>query len=405
MERPHAENNLLEAQQRNMNETPAIDFQEHNAEVKRVWEAYHAGKPYRVPVTLGINPRFTLLNPQYNPEGITFEEYSSDPQTMLDVQVRFFHFVRHNIVFDAEMGLPKDGWDVYVDLQNYYEAAWFGAEVRFYEGEVPDTVPFLTDDRKNLLFSRGLPDPLGGIMRKNLDYAEFFARKRAAGYEHAGRPINRINIAAMGTDGPFTAAANLRGATSICIDIYEDPDYVHRLLDYITQATILRIKTLRALRNEPFKTRSVGFADDSIALLSKEAYREFVLPYHRKFVETFGEGGPHSIHLCGDSTRHFPMLRDELNIQSFDTGFPVDFGWLRKALGPDVTIYGGPRVPLLRDGTPEQVRDEVERVCQSGIMQGGKFVLREGNNLAPGTPLENLRAMYQAALEFGRYDT
>jgi len=384
-----------------MDRLPPVHFEKHNDEVKRVWEAYHAGKPYRVPVTIGINPRFILLNPDHNPQGITFEQYSNDPQTMLDVQVRFFHFVRHNIAFDAEMGLPKDGWDVYVDLQNYYEAAWFGAEVRFYEGQVPDTLPLLKDDRKHLLFDRGLPDPLGGIMRKNLDFAEFFARKRAEGYEYAGRPINRINIAAMGTDGPFTAAANLRGATSICIDIYEDPDYVRQLLDYIMEAAILRIKTLRALRNEPLKTKSVAFADDSIALLSTQAYREFVLPYHRKFLDAFGEGGPHWIHLCGDSTRHFPMLRDELNIQSFDTGFPVDFAWLRKTLGPDVTIYGGPSVPFLRGATPPQVRDEVRRILGTGIMQGGKFVLREGNNLAPGTPLENVRAMYDAALEFG----
>ena len=395
-------------------QTIASDFEEHNAEVRRVWEAFNAGKPYRAPITFGINPRFILLNPAYNPEGITFEQYTNDPQTMLDAQLKFFHFVRHNIVQDQEMGLPKDGWDVYVDLQNYYEAAWFGCEVRFMPGEVPDTVPLLTDDRKNVLFDRGIPDPFGGpspadglrpaggIMRKNLDYAEFFAKRRAEGFEYRGKPIRNIALAAMGTDGPFTAAANLRGATNICIDIYEDPDYVRQLLDYITEATILRIKALRSLKNENLKTQSWGAADDSIALLSCDAYREFVLPAHRRLYGTFSEGGPNSIHLCGDSTRHFPMLRDELNIKSFDTGFPVDFTWLRKTLGPDVTIYGGPSVPLLRDGTPQQVRDEVRRICETDILEGGKFVLREGNNMAPGTPLENIRAMYEAGREFGR---
>lgn len=380
-----------------------LDFEEHNAEVRRVWEAFNAGKPYRVPIVFGINPRFILLNPAYNPQGITFEQYTNDPQTMLEVQLKFSHFVRHNIVQDQEMGLPKDGWDVYVDFQNYYEAAWFGCEVRFCPGEVPDTVPLLSDERKNMLFDRGLPDPFGGIMRRNLDYVEFFARKRAEGFEFHGRPIRNIALAAMGTDGPFTLAANLRGAANICVDIYEDPDYVHRLLDYITQATILRIKALRSLRNEVLKTKSWGAADDSIALLSCEAYREFVLPAHRRLYETFSEGGPNSIHLCGDATRHFLTLRDELNIKSFDTGFPVDFGWLRRTLGPDVTVYGGPSVPLLRNGTPEQVRAEVRRICESGIIEGGKFVLREGNNLAPRTPLENIRAMYEAGREYGRF--
>jgi uroporphyrinogen-III decarboxylase len=96
-------------------------------------------------------------------------------------------------------------------------------------------------------------------------------------------------------------------------------------------------------------------------------------------------------------------MRDELNVQSFDTGFPVDHGWLREELGPDVRIQGGPHVELLRTGTPAQIREETRRILQSGVMEGGKFVLREGNNLAPGTPEENVAAMYAACREFGRY--
>jgi uroporphyrinogen-III decarboxylase len=36
-------------------------------------------------------------------------------------------------------------------------------------------------------------------------------------------------------------------------------------------------------------------------------------------------------------------------------------------------------------------------------MEGGRFVLREGNNLAPGIPLENLWAMYDTVKEYGVY--
>ena len=35
--------------------------------------------------------------------------------------------------------------------------------------------------------------------------------------------------------------------------------------------------------------------------------------------------------------------------------------------------------------------------------EGGKFVLREGNNLAPFTPVANVAAMYAACKAFGRY--
>jgi uroporphyrinogen-III decarboxylase len=37
-------------------------------------------------------------------------------------------------------------------------------------------------------------------------------------------------------------------------------------------------------------------------------------------------------------------------------------------------------------------------------MRGGKFILREGNNLAPGTPIENVAAMYEACKKFGPYE-
>mgnify|MGYP005871400093 FL=1 len=54
-------------------------------------------------------------------------------------------------------------------------------------------------------------------------------------------------------------------------------------------------------------------------------------------------------------------------------------------------------------GTPRAVRAEARRILQSGVMDGGKFVLREGNNLAPFTPVANVAAMYAACKEFGRY--
>ena len=46
------------------------------------------------------------------------------------------------------------------------------------------------------------------------------------------------------------------------------------------------------------------------------------------------------------------LLQAKLNVQSFDTGFPVDFGRLRRELGPGVQILGGPSVMRLQAGPP-----------------------------------------------------
>lgn len=383
---------------------PDMDFRAHNEEVKAVWDAYRAGKPIRVPVVLGLNVRYYLFSPWLNPRGITFQAYTEDPDLMLETQLMFQHYVRHNLFFDAEMGMPSEAWPgVHVDLQNYYEAAWFGCPVHYREGQVPDTSPILGDDNKRMLFDAGMPDPFtDGIMAKNVRFYERLM-ERVKDHTFMGLPVAWVLPSGLGTDGPFTAAANLRGATEICLDVYEDPEFVRELLDFITEATIVRIKAWRSKLGHDPKPQVWGIADDSIQLLSTETYCEFVLPCHKRLVEELAGSGPHSIHLCGDATRHFKTIRDELNINGFDTGYPVDFAWLRKELGPDVHINGGPTVGFLLRATPSEVRDEVRCILSTGITEGGKFVLREANNVSPGIPEENIAAMYQAAREYGRY--
>lgn len=172
----------------------------------------------------------------------------------------------------------------------------------------------------------------------------------------------------------------------------------------MTTAIITRIKAYRQRLGHPEKANPWGFADDSIETLSLKTYAALIYPFHKRLVEELAEPGVRiSIHLCGNAQRHFVFLRDHLNVRSIDTGFPIDHGMARRELGTDVELIGGPAVPLLRWGTPQQVREETMRVLQSGVMEGGKFILREGNNLAPATPLENLWTMYETAKEYGRY--
>lgn len=301
------------------------------------------------------------------------------------------------------MGLPE-AWDVHVDFQNSYEAGWLGCPLRYLDGEVPDTLPLLQqDDRKNLLFDRGIPDPFaGGLMQRNWEYYDYFRRRREEGFTWQGRPLGAVSPTGLGTDGPVTVACNLRGAGEFYLDLARDPDYACRLMRFITEAAILRINAYRERLGLPVP-QGLHFADDAIQSISIPTYRELVLPFHRQLVESLSTPGPNGIHLCGDATRFFRLLRDELGVRAFDTGYPIDFGWVRRQVGPEVEIKGGPAVPFLQTSSPAQVREEVRRILSSGITEGGRFVLREANNLPPGVSLENLRAMYAAVEEFGWY--
>ena len=136
-------------------------------------------------------------------------------------------------------------------------------------------------------------------------------------------------------------------------------------------------------------------------------YEEWILPLHELWYSEMSTSTVANrkrfIHLCGDATRHFPLISTTLGVSHFDTGFPVNHGALRQALGPDVEISGGPMVSLIKDGTAEACYQEAARILQSGIKEGGRFILQEANNLPPCVPAANLQAIYRACLEFGRY--
>lgn len=379
------------------------EFRSHNEEALAVWEAYRAGAPIRPPVIVETDTRFFMLDDVVNPKQvISFRDYSEDATTMMDFQLRAAAWRGFNIapICDDVAGLP-DTFTVKVDMQRYFDAAFFGAEIEYLPDQTPDTKPLLEGDDKNLLFDRGLPDPLtgGAFAQAHRLYADM-AERIEGGFAYEGRPVE-IAPFGIATDGPMTVATNLRGV-ELYTDFYTDPDYVHRLLDLIVEGTITRIKAHREFFGLPEVSDSWFYADDAVQMISTDMVSEFVIPAHHKLNDTLTSAERIAMHLCGDATRHFAFLRDELGVYSFDTGFPVDFGRLREAVGPEVEILGGPRVTLLLNGTPEEVSVETKRILLSGIQEGGRFILREANDLAPRTPLENVRAMYDTARKVGR---
>jgi hypothetical protein len=99
-----------------------IDYARHNAEVRTIWDTFRRGAPIRVPMILGINPRYTTFGHPANPRTTTFEQYFTDPEVMLTRQLEHQSWVHRYVPQDVEMGPPEAGWEVYVVFQNSYGA-------------------------------------------------------------------------------------------------------------------------------------------------------------------------------------------------------------------------------------------------------------------------------------------
>ena len=53
-------------------------------------------------------------------------------------------------------------------------------------------------------------------------------------------------------------------------------------------------------------------------------------------------------------------------------------------------------------GTPEEVIEEVKHLMETYKRQDGRFLMTMGNGSTPDWKIENLTALYEASLEYGR---
>lgn len=383
-----------------------IDYREHNEKVKALLDAEKSGRNSRVLMKISSNPRMILSDPALNPDGVEFETYIEDPAVMLDVQCRFAEYLADYLVWDKIMGFDNvEGIALWPDSQNLLEPEWFGCQPVWHGTSSPGTRPCLTEADKHEFTARPFPEIHKGITGKALDFTSYFEDLKCRGYEYKGKPITEAGRAGLSTDGPFTVGCCILGATELCVSIYEDPEFVRDFLSYITDATIFRIKKLRSLYELPELSQDLVFADDSIALLSIDTYEDFVMPLHKKLVdELTSEGTNNSIHLCGNATHLFPTIHKNLNVFSFDTGFPVNFAEIIRRLGSETAISGGVHVDMLLNGDAEKIQAETRRILEEVKPLTRRFTIKEANNLSPGTRPENLLAMYRAVEAYGAYE-
>jgi uroporphyrinogen-III decarboxylase len=383
----------------------AIDYVKHNEEVEKILARAKEGTNERILMQISANPRMILSDSELNTAGVTFRDYMENPETMLQIQARFQEYAADYLVWDKKMGFAAyQGVFPYADGHNVNETEYFGGEVVYHGTSSPGTKPSLDESNRYAFIEKPYPEIHRGLMGKAIDFTAYFEEQKRQGWTYKGKPIAGIAKPCMGTDGPFTVGCCLMGATDLCIALYEEPEFARDFLGYITGATIARIKYFRRLYGENEKTENFSFADDSISLLSVNDYREHILPFHKELIRELSyKGDSNGMHLCGNATHLFKIMTEELNITSFDTGFPVRFGELIRELGPETGISGGVHVDILRRGNAEEIRRETKRILEEVKPLTRKFTIKEANNLSPGTRPESLLAMYNAVKEYGRY--
>jgi uroporphyrinogen decarboxylase len=144
-------------------------------------------------------------------------------------------------------------------------------------------------------------------------------------------------------------------------------------------------------------------AEDTGQVMSPTEFREFCVPYTGKLLDTFGQGlaNGRGLHMCGQSTHLHQSLVEDLRISSFNLfGYLVEPKVAAANLGGRMQLWGNINPMLMLNGTRAQVKQAALEALEALAPCGG-YWLGDGANVCPGTPLENLAALTEAAEEYG----
>ncbi len=202
----------------------------------------------------------------------------------------------------------------------------------------------------------------------------------------------------------------LRGFFDWFSDVAENPDLCLKLVEQVTD--LVMESTGHFLDAIGEYAQIVLFADDIAGqdgmMISPESFRKIIKPQWKRFFQ-FLKGGTKAklaLHSCGNITE----ILDDIVELGVDIINPVqvsakgmDTRRLKKEYGDKLTFWGAiDTQQILPYGSPEDVRREVRKRIED-LAPGGGYILSAVLTILPEVPPENICAMFDAALEYGKY--
>lgn len=303
--------------------------------------------------------------------GCSLKEYWTDPKKLAAGTIASFELFQQDSV--------DIGWDIVMETETA------GAELEFPDESVPQVKRHILA-QKTALGSLKLPNPESS--------------GRFPLYLEACRSVLQAikGPALSGTvTGPWTIAANLRGAQQLIYDTVDDSAFVEELLRYTTDIT----KILGAKIIETGLSLSMGEAASSCSLISPTLYRRFIKPRHLEIVQYFREKKAGlSLHICGYID---PIMEDiaGLGIVALSLDSPSSLKkWVDIAQKKVITVGNVP-TSFFANGTKKEIEASVKE-CIGIAAPGGFYILSSGCELPHNSTMERVQFFVEAAKEFGK---
>jgi uroporphyrinogen-III decarboxylase len=203
----------------------------------------------------------------------------------------------------------------------------------------------------------------------------------------SGAPFDRI--------GDF-----LRGTKGIMLDMYQRPGKLQEAMEKITP--LLIEQGVRAAHATECPIVFLPLHKGPEGFMSNKQFEVFYWPTLKRVMTAFIEEGLVPMAFAeGNYEPRLEIIKDMPKGKVVWYFEVMDMVKAKEVLGSSACIAGNVPVSVLCTGTPQEVKEECRKLIKACGRSGG-YILAGSASMDKGNP-DNLRAMMEAAKEYGRY--
>jgi len=220
------------------------------------------------------------------------------------------------------------------------------------------------------------------------------------------KALGKDGIAApWGWCSVFNMVSEYRNIESLIMDTFDIPDLYHALLTKLSGQMVVYNAHLAQTDVE-----CVGIQGNIAngAMFSSDYFSEHVEPYEKPVIDAIHSHGAYTIyHNCGVARKLYPNYkRMGFTVWETVSQDPVGDSTLQDAksfFGETMCLLGNlDQIHFLKTASPQEVAARTHAIMQTG-KPGGHYIFSTSDFLEKETPLENVKAMIDAAKEAGVY--
>lgn len=220
------------------------------------------------------------------------------------------------------------------------------------------------------------------------------------------RALGENAVAVLGgVGGPFTTLWMLLGYETICLSLYDDPDFVAEVVQLAVDFSLAAATRMAQAGVDGFFV-SEDLGSSTSGLLSPPHFRALIKPALGKIISHIKSLGlPALLHSCGCI---YEYLDDVVEL-GIDAIHPLqrtagmDLARVKAQYGDRVCIIGNINSSAtLPYGAPAQVEEEVREAIAIAA-PGNGYILASDHSLHDGIPVRNILAMFDAGRKYGVY--